>query len=218
MSVFAWTTIHYPTLDAYLQALLPFKKPSWIKGITIHHSYIPTRAHAACIKECDQWTPRRKRRSRSWRSAGGGTGGCGGAMIRWLARSDMHQIRARVEKTGAAWRTQWTSELDALTVIEVDLLKLAVRALEQHMSDTNEIPERAHLPQGQRADGCFADVLFEMLPPDRQPLKERFTKSLGDLLAEVIGGSTTMAAGVVVALDKRIGRLEEKQVGDDASG
>jgi hypothetical protein len=44
MSVFAWTTIHYPTVDAYLQALLPFKKPAWIKGITIHHSAIPTRA------------------------------------------------------------------------------------------------------------------------------------------------------------------------------
>lgn len=44
MSVFAWSTIHYPTLDAYLQALLPFRKPSWIKGITIHHTAIPTRA------------------------------------------------------------------------------------------------------------------------------------------------------------------------------
>lgn len=44
MSVFAWSTIHYPTLDAYLAALLPFKKPAWIHGITIHHSLIPTRA------------------------------------------------------------------------------------------------------------------------------------------------------------------------------
>lgn len=44
MSVFAWQTTHYPTLDAYLQALLPFRKPVWIKGITIHHSAIPTRA------------------------------------------------------------------------------------------------------------------------------------------------------------------------------
>lgn len=44
MSVFAWQTVHYKTLDAYLQALLPFKKPAWIKGITIHHSAIPTRA------------------------------------------------------------------------------------------------------------------------------------------------------------------------------
>lgn len=44
MSVFAWETIHYPTLNDYLRALLPFKKPNWIKGITIHHSYIPTRA------------------------------------------------------------------------------------------------------------------------------------------------------------------------------
>lgn len=44
MSVFAWQTIHYPTLDAYLQALLPFHTPSWIKGITLHHSAVPTRA------------------------------------------------------------------------------------------------------------------------------------------------------------------------------
>lgn len=44
MSVFAWQTTHYPTLDAYLQALLPFKKPAWIHKITIHHSAIPTRA------------------------------------------------------------------------------------------------------------------------------------------------------------------------------
>lgn len=41
---FQWTTTHYPTLDAYLQALLPFHKPAWIKGITLHHSYRPTRA------------------------------------------------------------------------------------------------------------------------------------------------------------------------------
>lgn len=36
--------MHYPTLDAYLAALLPFKVPTWIKGITLHHSYVPTRA------------------------------------------------------------------------------------------------------------------------------------------------------------------------------
>jgi hypothetical protein len=44
MSVFAWTTIHYTTLDTYRRALMPFKVPPWIKGITLHHSYIPTRA------------------------------------------------------------------------------------------------------------------------------------------------------------------------------
>ena len=43
-ATFRWETIHYVNLDAYLVALLPFKKPAWIKGITIHHSYIPTRA------------------------------------------------------------------------------------------------------------------------------------------------------------------------------
>jgi hypothetical protein len=60
---------------------------------------------------------------------------------------------------------------------------------------------------------AFAEVLFEMLPPDRQPLKDRFTKALGDLLAEVIGGSTVMAAGVVVALDKRVGEAGRKAGG-----
>lgn len=44
MEYIAWHTTHYQTLDAYLQALLPFKKPPWIEGITIHHSLIPTRA------------------------------------------------------------------------------------------------------------------------------------------------------------------------------
>lgn len=44
VSVFAWQTIQYPTLAAYRAALLPFKVPGWIKGITIHHSLIPTRA------------------------------------------------------------------------------------------------------------------------------------------------------------------------------
>lgn len=44
MSVFAWQTTQYPTLDAYRAALLPFKVPSWIKGITLHHSLVPTRA------------------------------------------------------------------------------------------------------------------------------------------------------------------------------
>lgn len=41
---FTWHTTHYPTLHAYLQALLPFKRPAWISGICIHHTYIPTRA------------------------------------------------------------------------------------------------------------------------------------------------------------------------------
>jgi hypothetical protein len=41
---FEWDTIHYPTLSAYRMALLPFPKPSWIGGITIHHTYRPTQA------------------------------------------------------------------------------------------------------------------------------------------------------------------------------
>ncbi len=50
---FAWDTIHYPTLNAYLKALLPFHKPTWITGITLHHSLIPTRAqwHGASTME-----------------------------------------------------------------------------------------------------------------------------------------------------------------------
>lgn len=44
MAAFAWKTVHYQNLDAYLQALLPFHKPAWISGITLHHTLIPTRA------------------------------------------------------------------------------------------------------------------------------------------------------------------------------
>jgi hypothetical protein len=44
VSVFAWQTTQYSTLDAYRAALMPFKVPSWIKGITLHHSLVPTRA------------------------------------------------------------------------------------------------------------------------------------------------------------------------------
>jgi hypothetical protein len=42
MSSFAWHTIHYPTLDAYRDALLPFARPGWISALTIHHTYRPT--------------------------------------------------------------------------------------------------------------------------------------------------------------------------------
>lgn len=41
---FAWDIHHYSTLQDYLAALLPFKKPSWIKRIVLHHTDIPTRA------------------------------------------------------------------------------------------------------------------------------------------------------------------------------
>jgi hypothetical protein len=132
--------------------------------------------------------------------------------VRWL--SEHHE---REWKDAAAWRTQWTTELDAL-ILEVELLKSAVRALEQNMGDTNESQSERIYRKVNELTRAFADVLFEMLPDERQPLKDRFTASLGDLLAEVIGGSTTMAAGVVVALNQRMDKLEEKQVGDDASG
>lgn len=41
---FAWDIKHYQTLQDYLAALLPFPKPAWISGITLHHTESPTRA------------------------------------------------------------------------------------------------------------------------------------------------------------------------------
>jgi hypothetical protein len=128
--------------------------------------------------------------------------------IRWL--SEQHEAEWR---DAAAWRSQWTAELDALE-LEVGLLKLT---LEQYMSNPNESQHERIVRKVNELTAAFAEVFFEMLPPDRQPLKERFSKALGDLLAEVIGGSTVMAAGVVVSIDKRVTALEEKQVGDDGS-
>lgn len=134
--------------------------------------------------------------------------------IRWLARH--HE---REWKAAAAWRTQWTAELDAL-IAEVNILKVAVDTLEQHMvNQIDESQESQNARIYRKVNDLtvtFADVLFDLLPPERQPLKERFTKSLGNLLAEVLGGATTMASGVVVVLEKRVAKLEEKQVGDDA--
>lgn len=133
--------------------------------------------------------------------------------VRWLTRRYEHEW-----KDAAAWRTHWSAELDAL-IAEVNMLKATVDSMEQRMSSQ---PDESQETQSERLFrkinaliAVFAEILFEMLPPDRQPLKERFTKALGDLLTEVIGGAATMAAGTVVALDKRITKLEEKQVGDD---
>jgi hypothetical protein len=174
MSVFAWTTIHYPTVDAYLQALLPFKKPAWIKGITIHHSAIPTRAQwygTPTMEATKQYyinkgwpagphlflaalTPdssndgygRRDagQRSRSWRIGWRRYGECSGA--------DSLAVRASRAPSGKRARPgerSGLSELDAL-IIEVGLLKLT---LEQHiMGESQESQTRAHLPQGERAD------------------------------------------------------------------
>lgn len=47
VSDFAWDIKHYPTLTDYESALLPFQKPSWIKGICVHHTWKPTRAQWA---------------------------------------------------------------------------------------------------------------------------------------------------------------------------
>lgn len=134
--------------------------------------------------------------------------------IRWLARH-----HDREWKDAGAWRTQWTAELDAL-IAEVELLKVAVRALEQESTTTMTTPVSDQRSQNERimaavlaASNAFSDVLFDLLPPDRQPLKQSFQKALGNLWAEVLGGATTMAAGTVRVLDERITALEEKQVG-----
>jgi len=50
MATFAWEIQHYPDLADYESALLLFTKPSWIKSITIHHTWKPTRG---------QWAGRR---------------------------------------------------------------------------------------------------------------------------------------------------------------
>jgi hypothetical protein len=129
--------------------------------------------------------------------------------IRWL--SEQHEAEWR---DAAAWRSQWTAELDALE-IEVGLLKIAVQESEQHMPDKSQ-NERIY-EAVQAASNAWVDVLFEMLPADRQHFKPRFQTTMGTLWAEIIGGSTVMAAGAVVALDTRITQLEAKQVGDDGS-
>ena len=51
-------------------------------------------------------------------------------------------------------------------------------------------------------------ALIEMLPEDRQPFKARFQTTMGTLWAEIIGGSTVMAAGVVTSLEKQVGSDE----------
>lgn len=138
--------------------------------------------------------------------------------VRWLS---MHHEREW--RDAAAWRTQWSAELDALE-IEVALLRTAVQTLEQESAATMTRSNADPRSQDERireavqaASDAFVEVLFDLLPPDRMPLKERFQKTLGTLWAEVLGGATTMAAGTVVALDQRITVLEEKQVGDDAA-
>ena len=135
--------------------------------------------------------------------------------LEWVARDVQERVRwlsehhEREWKDAAAWRTQWAAELDAL-IVEVGLLRVA---MEQHVSDTNETQHERIYRTVNDLTAAFADVLFDLLPPEKQPLKVRFTTSLGNLLSEVLGGATVMAAGVVVSLDKRISALEERQVG-----
>lgn len=140
------------------------------------------------------------------------------ARLEWLTKETAQQIRWMAErherewKDAAAWRTQWAAELDALE-IELGLLR---QALEQHIMADKSQNERIY-DAVQAASNAWVDVLFEMLPADRQQFKPRFQTTMGTLWAEIIGGSTVMAAGAVVALDKRVTALEEKQVGGDAS-
>src|SRR6266851_2249983 len=85
--------------------------------------------------------------------------------IRWLA--EQHE---REWRDAAAWRSQWAAELDALE-IELDLLKIAVRALEQHdMTQPDETQESQNERIYRKVNEltlAFADVLFELVPLDR---------------------------------------------------
>ena len=47
MSDFSWDIKHYPTVADYQAALLPFPKPTWISGVTVHQTWRPTRAQWA---------------------------------------------------------------------------------------------------------------------------------------------------------------------------
>jgi hypothetical protein len=44
MSSFAWKPTYYTSRMDYANALLPFAVPSWIEGVTLHHTYRPTQA------------------------------------------------------------------------------------------------------------------------------------------------------------------------------
>jgi hypothetical protein len=39
---FSWDILQYPSVAAYEAALAPFRKPAWISGITLHHTWSPT--------------------------------------------------------------------------------------------------------------------------------------------------------------------------------
>lgn len=42
MSSFAWEPTYYPSRLEFQAALLPFAVPSWIEGVTLHHTVVPT--------------------------------------------------------------------------------------------------------------------------------------------------------------------------------
>lgn len=44
MMTFSWQPTYYPSRLEYAAALRPFAVPSWIEGITIHHTWKPTQA------------------------------------------------------------------------------------------------------------------------------------------------------------------------------
>lgn len=128
------------------------------------------------------------------------------------------------QRTADRARQRAYAELDAW-IVEVQLLqggqrnhehRLKQLESEQHVQSQSE----RIMAAVQAATDVFTDVLFALLPDDRAPMKARFAKALGDLFTEVISGSTVMASGVVVALDKdikgvakRVTELEERQVG-----
>jgi hypothetical protein len=131
--------------------------------------------------------------------------------IRWL--SEQHEAEWR---DAAAWRSQWTAELDALE-FEVGLLKLT---LEQHiMPDRNAILGDELT---QTIDKINAVVRDKVPPAWAQDVDVLF-RLFGDFWAHTLGRATVLAAGAVRAVDEKVEAVAdrvtqlEKQVGDDGS-
>lgn len=137
------------------------------------------------------------------------------ARIRRL--SEMHEVEW---KTAARWRDQWGAELDAL-IAEVSLLTADIRELQRKHTMTQPSQSERIMAAVRNLTSAFSDILFDLLPPEKEPLKARFNQVLGDLLAEVIGGASVMAAGAVVGVDQKAerahARIDElaRQVGGD---
>lgn len=130
--------------------------------------------------------------------------------VRWMA--EQHE---REWRDAAAWRTQWTAELDAL-ILEVGVLKLT---LEQHMADrkallgdelTQTIDRINVIVRGKVPPAWVADVdeLFGLF---------------SDFWAHTLGRATVLAAGAVRVVDDKVEAVAdrvtelEKQVGGDGA-